>query len=99
MRFWASWYSDNEYWPTVPDVGNIENPIWCSGYDGEDHPIYCAIIEAEDEDSAYEVIYAADSGFFDERFMESTEDDWLPNDRFPVRYISDNLNWKGIKNV
>ncbi len=86
MRFWASWYSNNEHWPPVPPLPDTDDksPVWVSGYSGDDEVIFCAVIEAEDEDVAWQWVMANDFSFVKERFMEERESRWLPNDRFPL---------------
>lgn len=89
-RFWISWIQLTIDYRPLQDPPQPENikAWWCSGKDSRDCAILCAIVDAPDAGAAQGFIERAwdssgqDVGDF--RFIEEREQDWLPNDRFPI---------------
>ena len=86
MRYWISWEQrtvDHRPLAFPPNKGVLG--WWCSGYTEDGWATLCAAVDADNEEGAKSTVKIDWPEAGEWRYCEQRADDWMPNDRFPLK--------------
>lgn len=86
-RYWVSWYQPTEDYRPLTHPPSKLLGWWCSGYNCEDDKaIIVVLLDADDEKQAKEILkeYWPETKNIAWRFFSIKENNFIPNNRFPL---------------